>query len=113
MSPRRALLLLPLCFAAALIPAAAHAQARFSFDTTPGSLPKDVVPSEYRLALDLDPARDGFDGAVDIALKVRRPVEAIVLNAFELTALGASLDGAADVRSMAVAANEAKRQWRI
>ena len=113
MSPRRIVLAFPLCLAAALIPAAAHAQSRFSFDTTPGSLPKDVVPSEYRLALDLDPARTTFDGAVDIAVKVRRPVDAIVLNAFELTALGASLDGAADVRSMAVTADEAKRQWRL
>src|SRR5512143_3669514 len=74
---------------AATLAGSAQAQSRFAFDSTPGSLPKDVVPSEYRLGLDLDPARETFDGAVDISIQVRRPVDGIVLNAFELTALGA------------------------
>ena len=65
-----------------LFAAPAPAQPRYSFDATPGILAKDIVPSEYRLALDLDPAKNTFTGVVDIALKVRRPVEAIVLNAF-------------------------------
>ena len=98
---------------AALCATAAHAQSRFAFDATPGALPKDVVPSEYRLALGLDPERDTFEGAVDISIKVRRRVDAIVLNAFELTALGVSLEGAGDVRPMTVAADAHKRQWRI
>lgn len=75
-----------LAIAATVLVTHAQAQPRFTFDGTPGQLVKDVVPSEYRLALDLDPAKDTFTGVVDIVLKVRRPGEAIVLNAFELTA---------------------------
>ena len=72
-------------FAAILVAAQVLAQPRFTFDTTPGQLPKDVVPSEYRLALDLDPAKETFTGSVDILVKVRSPVEAIVINASGLT----------------------------
>ena len=65
--------------AAAIFTLPALAQSRFTFDSTPGVLPKDVVPSEYRLALELDPAKDSFAGVVDITLDVRRAVDAIVL----------------------------------
>ncbi len=88
-------------------------QPRFAFDSTPGVLAKDVVPSEYRLALDLDPAKESFSGVVDISLKVRRAVDAIVLNAFELTAREVTLTNAAGTRSMAVTADKGKHQWRI
>jgi len=91
----------------------ALAQPRFTFDATPGQLGKDVVPSEYRLALDLDPAKDTFAGVVDIALKVRRPVEAIVLNAFELTAGDIALAGPGGARPMTATDDRTKRQWRI
>jgi len=40
----------------------AIAQPRFTFDETPGVLPKDVVPSRCVLTFDLDPARDEFSG---------------------------------------------------
>ncbi|MEO8345614.1 MAG: M1 family metallopeptidase [Betaproteobacteria bacterium] len=101
-------------FAVALLFAApAPAQSRFAFDTTPGILTKDVVPSEYRLALDLDPTKDAFAGVVDITLKVRRPVAAIVLNAFELTAGDIVLEGSGGTRAMTAVPDKEKRQWRI
>ena len=62
------------------------AQARFTFDTTPGNLPKTVVPVRYMLALDLDPARDDFTGRADVVIDVRKPVPAVVLHARDLNA---------------------------
>lgn len=99
--------------AAVFFAAQAPAQPRFTFDATPGQLPKDAIPSEYRLALDLDPAKETFTGMADIALKVRRPVEAIVLNAFGLTAGPIALTGPGGARPMTAADDKAKRQWRI
>jgi aminopeptidase N len=49
----------------------AHA-ARFDFDSAPGRLPKDVVPTHYTLRFDLDPARETFTGRTEIELDVRR-----------------------------------------
>ncbi|MEO6744443.1 MAG: M1 family metallopeptidase [Caldimonas sp.] len=98
---------------AAFLAAQALAQPRFDFDATPGQLAKDVVPSEYRLALDLDPAKEAFTGVVEIALKVRRPTESIVLNASKLTASEISLIGPGSARSMTATDDNTKRQWRI
>ena len=91
----------------------ASAQPRFTFDGTPGQLGKEVVPSEYRLALDLDPAKAMFTGVADIALNVRRPVEWIMLNALELTAGEISLMGPGGARAMTATDDKVKRQWRI
>src|SRR5215831_1552085 len=91
----------------------ALSQTRFNFDATPGSLPKDVVPSAYNLALDLDPAKDSFDGVVDIAIKVRRPVSAIVLSAFELSPGDVALIGGKRKRSLTATEDKAKREWRV
>ena len=102
-----------LVVAAMLFASPAAAQPRFAFDATPGQLSKDVVPGEYQLALDLDPAKDTFAGVADIAIDVRRPVDAIVLNAFELTAGEITLTGAGGTRPMTAAADNDKRQWRI
>lgn len=101
-----------LVVAATFLVAQAPAQPRFTFDATPGLLGKDVVPSEYRLALDLNPAKENFTGVVDIALKVRRPVEDIVLNASGLTAGEISLSGTG-TRAMTATDDKVKRQWRL
>ena len=102
-----------LLLAMAFLATQAPAQPRFTFDETPGRLPKDVVPSEYRLALDLDPAQDTFAGAVDITMRVRRPVEAIILNAFQLTAGAMALTSSDGTRAMTASDDQANRQWRI
>ena len=89
------------------------AQPRFQFDTTPGRLSRQVVPSHYALALDLDPARDDFSGQVVITLRVREPVPAIELHAQELTAGRARLVSAAATRTLAVTAQSAAQTWRL
>ena len=65
-----------LMVAVTFLAAQAAAQPRFAFDATPGQLGKDVVPSEYRLALDLDPAKATFTGVVDIARRCGVPSRA-------------------------------------
>ena len=92
---------------------AAHA-ARFDFDSTPGRLPKDVVPTHYTLRFDLDPDRATFTGRTEIDLDVRRPASAIVLNASELEAVRAVLSDESGVsRSVTVTPDKATSQWRI
>ena len=100
-------------FAAILLAGQVVAQPRFAFDTTPGQLPKNVVPSEYRLALDLDPAKETFTGVADIVVTVRRSVDAIVLNASSLTPGEMALTGPAGARPMTATDDKTKSQWRI
>ena len=69
--------------AAVLSPGHPRAEPRFSFAATPGKLPKDVVPSHY--ALRITPGTDRFEAEAGIDIDVKRPVQAIVLNASELT----------------------------
>ena len=87
---------------------------RFSFDTTPGALSKDVVPSRYRLLFDVDPGRDTFGGKVAIAVRVRKPVPSIGLHARDLTAKSAFLvdpDGAR--RPLRITQVEGSVGWRL
>lgn len=92
----------------------AAAGPRFDFDQAGGRLPKDVRPSVVRLALDLDPARETFTGKVQIDLEVRQPVDAIVLNAHELSATGARLiDASGRERPLAITVDAERRQWRL
>src|SRR6266576_2303977 len=77
-----------LALAAALLVsciAPAGAEPRFSFATTPGKLPKDVVPRHYALRIVPAPTYDRFDAEAVIDIEVTRPVPAIVVNAAELS----------------------------
>jgi aminopeptidase N len=65
--------------------------ARFSFATTPGQLPKTVVPSRYVLHLEPDLTRFTTIGSVDIDIRVLEPVEEIILNALDLEITQATL----------------------
>jgi len=65
--------------------APAGAEPRFSFATTPGKLPKDVVPRHYALRIVPAPTYDRFDGEAVIDIEVARPVPVIVVNAAELS----------------------------
>jgi aminopeptidase N len=51
--------------------------APFSFDTTPGRLPKTVVARDYTIAIVPDIARRRFDGTERVALDVRSPVRTL------------------------------------
>jgi cytosol alanyl aminopeptidase len=52
-------------------------------------LPRNFLPTGYAVRLDLDPARDGFDGAIQISGTVSEPSRVIWLNARKLTVRGA------------------------
>jgi aminopeptidase N len=65
--------------------APAGAEPRFSFATTPGKLPKEVVPRHYALRIVPAATYDRFDAEALIDIEVTRPVPAIVVNAAELS----------------------------
>ena len=98
---------------AAALQAAAFAQPRFDFDTAPGRLTKDVVPSRYALSFDLDPARDGFKGEATISLRVRKPVASFAVHAHELKADAATLVGAQGSRALRIERDEVAMLWRL
>jgi aminopeptidase N len=63
----------------------------FDFASTPGKLPKQVVPTEYSIRIEpnIDPPTDGFavankltfTGSETVKLDVSAPVRELVLNA--------------------------------
>lgn len=58
--------------------------APFAFHTTPGKLPKQVIPLEYKLALQPEWAQHQFKGVLDVQIRVTQPVRQIVMNALDL-----------------------------
>jgi aminopeptidase N len=75
-------LLLSLAFF--LSPCGALAQNRFSLETTPGQLPKDVIPLHYRIRIDPDLDQLSVRGAEEVDIRVRKPTRKIVLNVLDL-----------------------------
>jgi aminopeptidase N len=71
------------------------AEKPFDFATTPGKLPKQVVPEEYAIRIAPDLAKFTFAGSETIKLNVRQPVRQLVLNALEIKITSASVDGKA------------------
>ncbi len=80
----------------------ARADAPYSFETTPGQLPKAVAPVHY--TLDLQPNLEALTvtGSAVIDIEVREPTDRLVLNAVDMTFSSASLDGVAPARSITV-----------
>jgi aminopeptidase N len=70
---------------------AASAEGRFSFESTPGKLPKTIVPRHYVLRLEPDMEKFTTRGKVEIELDVTKPVRQIVLNALDMEITRASL----------------------
>jgi len=72
---------------------AMQAEKPFRFESTPGKLPKEIVPTEYsvRIAPNID--KLVFTGSETVKLNVRNPVHQLVLNALELKIEAASIDG--------------------
>ena len=91
----------------------AGANERFAFDRTPGHLSKQIVPSHYRLQLDLDPLADRFNGKLLIAVRVRTRLDSIELHAAELLASSIVLHGNGKVRPMSATALPASQTWRL
>ena len=65
----------------------------FSFNETPGKLPKYVVPAEYSIQIVPNISDLMFTGTETVKLQVHRPIHELVLNALELDITEASLDG--------------------
>ena len=72
-----------------------HSEKPFDFESTPGKLPKQVVPEEYEIRLAPDVAKRTFSGSETVKLNVCAPVRQLVLNALEIQIASASLDGKA------------------
>jgi aminopeptidase N len=85
-----------------------HAEPRFSFSTTPGKLPKDVVPRHYSLRI--TPGAQAFEAEARIDIDVTRPVAAIVLNAAELSFASAALSSAAGAEEALSASFDANQE---
>jgi aminopeptidase N len=68
------------------------AEKPFNFESTPGKLPKQVVPTEYSIRIIPDIEKLTFAGSETVKLNVRAPVRELVLNALELEITSASLD---------------------
>ena len=92
LSARRAALI-PLVLLLLSASAALAAESRFTFDSTPGQLPKTVVPSHYNLRLKPDLKTLTFKGTEAVDIEVRKATRIIVLNANELTISRAALVG--------------------
>jgi aminopeptidase N len=71
------------------------AEKPFDFATTPGKLPKTVVPEEYAIRITPDLGKFTFTGSEIVKLNVRQPVRQLVLNALEIKIKSATVDGKA------------------
>jgi aminopeptidase N len=71
----------------------AAADAPFSFATTPGRLPKSVVPLEYHVTIVPRPASMTLDGSERVILDVRERTAQLVFNALNIRFRSARVDG--------------------
>ncbi|MEP6821786.1 MAG: M1 family metallopeptidase [Chthoniobacterales bacterium] len=92
---------LPLFFVAMALTflAIMNAEEPFDFASTPGKLPKQVIPQEYAVRITPDFRNFTFIGSETIKLEVHKPVRELVLNALELEIASASLDDKAIPKS--------------
>ncbi len=86
-------LALTLCLAA--IPEGAVAEPVFSFASTPGKLPKTVVPIHYALGLAPDLDKLTFAGSETVDIEVMEPTARFMLNAVDITIQSAAIEGEA------------------
>ncbi len=71
----------------------ARAESRFAFATTPGKLPKTVVPTHYALDLHPDLASLTIAGSEIVDISVQTQTNHVTLNALNLAIGSASIDG--------------------
>lgn len=94
-STRRPLLMLyalTLCLGIGHVSSAAgFAEPVFSLATTPGRLPKTVLPRHYRVDLNPDLGTNAIAGHEVVTIDVMEPTEIIILNALDMTLARASL----------------------
>ncbi len=73
----------------------ASADHTFRLSDTPGLLPTDIVPSAYRIAIDVDMARRALAGHEDIEIAAARSTGTILLQQAGLAVSRATVDGIA------------------
>jgi aminopeptidase N len=89
----RATTLIASFFAASLAAlASARAEPLFSFDATPGKLPKTVVPTHYAIDLKLDLDKLVIAGSEVVDIEVAKSTDTVILNAVNMTIEAAILD---------------------
>jgi len=71
----------------------ARAEAPYAFASTPGRLPKNVVPTHYRIDLTPSPDMLTFAGSEVVDIKVLTSTNRVVLNALDMKLRSASLVG--------------------
>src|SRR5947207_10029343 len=71
------------------------AEKPFDFESTPGKLPKQIVPTDYAVRIVPNIDKRTFTGTETVKLNVRAPVREIVLNALEMEVASAAVDGKA------------------
>ena len=71
------------------------AEKPFDFASTPGKLPKNVVPEEYAIRITPDVEKRTFAGSETIKINARESVRAVVLNSAEIKIGKAAIDGKA------------------
>src|SRR5436190_9847010 len=71
------------------------AEKPFDFASTPGKLPKTVVPEEYAIRITPDVEKHTFTGSETIKLNARESVSRVVLNSAEINIGKAAIDGKA------------------
>ena len=84
--------ILPLLLLSVAFCATAVAEKPFDFATTPGKLPKEVVPQEYAVRITPDVKKLTFTGSETIKLDVRKPVRELVFNSADIEIASASFD---------------------
>src|SRR5260370_12801823 len=83
----------------------AVAEPGYSCDTTPGKLPKAVIPLHYAIELTPDLESLKLAGVEVVDVEVREPTARLVLNAVEMTFGAASIDD--DARRAAIVLDSA------
>jgi aminopeptidase N len=96
--------------ALAIAAAGAQAEAPYSFDSTPGKLPKDVVPLSYAAHLVPDIGANTFRGDETVEIEVLKATSKIVLNADNMEIDSARLSGKGVDNLSLVPAIDAKQQ---
>ena len=102
--PRFAIAALVLAFAL-MSAGRTAAEPGYSFDTTPGKLPKTVVPLHYAIELEPNLERLTLAGAEVVDIEVREPTARLVLNAVSMTLTSATIDNETQSASIALDAD--------
>ena len=77
---------------ACLLPGIACAQPVFSFESTPGKLPKTIVPVHYAIELKPDITTLALPGVEIVDIQVREPTARLTLNAVNTTFASVTVD---------------------